>query len=40
MSFGHDIADPFTSPYIKFHKPSKEDVERSANALEYKMRMV
>jgi hypothetical protein len=28
MPFGHDIADPFTSPYIKFHKPSKEEVER------------
>jgi hypothetical protein len=30
MPFGHDIADPFTSPYIKFHKPSKEEVERLA----------
>jgi hypothetical protein len=28
MPFGHDIADPFSSPYIKFHKPSKEEVER------------
>jgi hypothetical protein len=28
MPFGHDIADPFTSPYIKFYKPSKEEVER------------
>jgi hypothetical protein len=28
MPFGHDIADPFTPPYIKFHKPSKEEVER------------
>jgi hypothetical protein len=28
MPFGHDIADPFTSPYIKFHKPSKQEVER------------
>jgi hypothetical protein len=28
MPFGHDIADPFASPYIKFHKPSKEEVER------------
>jgi len=27
MPFGHDIADPFTSPYIKFHKPSKEEEE-------------
>jgi hypothetical protein len=28
MPFGHDIADPFAPPYIKFHKPSKEEVER------------
>jgi hypothetical protein len=28
MPFGHDIADPFTSPYIKFRKPSKEEVLR------------
>jgi hypothetical protein len=28
MPFGHDIADPFTTPYIKFHKPSREEVER------------
>jgi hypothetical protein len=28
MPFGHDIADPFTSPYIKFHKPTREEVER------------
>ncbi|HKG30476.1 MAG TPA: hypothetical protein VKA91_04335 [Nitrososphaeraceae archaeon] len=28
MPFGHDIADPFTSPHIKFYKPSKEEVER------------
>jgi hypothetical protein len=28
MPFGHDIADPFTMPYIKFHKPSREEVER------------
>jgi hypothetical protein len=28
MPFGHDIADPFSSPYIKFHKPSMEEVER------------
>lgn len=28
MPFGHDIADPFTSPYIKFCKPSREEVER------------
>jgi hypothetical protein len=28
MPFGHDIADPFRSPYIKFHKPSREDVQR------------
>lgn len=28
MPFGHDIADPFEAPYIKFHKPSKEEVER------------
>jgi hypothetical protein len=28
MPFGHDIADPFAAPYIKFHKPSKEEVER------------
>jgi hypothetical protein len=27
MPFGHDISDPFRSPYIKFHKPSKEEVE-------------
>jgi hypothetical protein len=27
MPFGHDIADPFSSPYIKFHKPSKEEVD-------------
>jgi hypothetical protein len=27
MPFGHDIADPFTSPYIKFYKPSKQEVE-------------
>jgi hypothetical protein len=35
MRFGDDIADPFTSPYIKFHKPSKEEEEeevlRSSN---------
>jgi hypothetical protein len=28
MPFGHDIADPFTPPHIKFYKPSKEEVER------------
>jgi hypothetical protein len=28
MPFGHDIADPYTSPYIKFYKPSKEEIER------------
>jgi len=28
MPFGHDIADPFTSPYIKFHKPTRQEVER------------
>lgn len=28
MPFGHDIADPFSLPYIKFHKPSREEVER------------
>jgi hypothetical protein len=28
MPFGHDIADPFSSPHIKFYKPSKEEVER------------
>jgi len=28
MPFGHDIADPFSPPYIKFHKPSKAEVER------------
>jgi hypothetical protein len=28
MPFGHDIADPFASPYIKFHKPSREEVEK------------
>lgn len=28
MPFGHDIADPFSSPYVKFHKPSREEVER------------
>ncbi len=28
MPFGHDIADPFTSPYIKFYKPPKEEVDR------------
>jgi hypothetical protein len=27
MRFGDDIADPFTSPYLKFHKPSKEEEE-------------
>jgi hypothetical protein len=27
MPFGHDIADPFSSPYIKFHKPTKDEVE-------------
>ena len=27
MPFGDDIADPFISPYIKFHKPSKEEEE-------------
>jgi hypothetical protein len=27
MPFGDDIADPFTSPYIKFHKPAKEEEE-------------
>ena len=27
MPFGDDIADRFTSPYIKFHKPSKEEEE-------------
>ena len=28
MPFGHDIANPFSRPYIKFHKPSREEVER------------
>jgi len=28
MPFGHDIADPFRLPYIKFHKPSKQEVDR------------
>ena len=27
MPFGDDIADPSTSPYIKFHKPSREEEE-------------
>jgi hypothetical protein len=31
MPFGHDIADPFSPPFIKFHKPSKEEVERISN---------
>jgi hypothetical protein len=28
MPFGHDISDPFSAPYIKFHKPSKGEVEK------------
>jgi hypothetical protein len=28
MPFGHDIADPFSSPYIKFHKPTKVEIEK------------
>jgi hypothetical protein len=28
MPFGYDIADPFAPPYIKFYKPSKEEVEK------------
>jgi hypothetical protein len=28
MPFGHDIADPFTAPYIKFRKPPREEDER------------
>ena len=28
MPFGHDIADPFSSPHIKFHKPSREEIDR------------
>jgi hypothetical protein len=31
MPFGHDIADPFTYPYIKFHKPTRAEVERLRN---------
>jgi hypothetical protein len=27
MPFGHDIADPFSTPYIKFRKPSKEEID-------------
>jgi hypothetical protein len=26
MPFGHDIADPFSYPYIKYHHPSKAEV--------------
>jgi hypothetical protein len=28
MPFGHDISDPFSSPHIKFHKPTKAEVNR------------
>lgn len=35
MPFGHDIADPFTSPYIKFHKPSREEIEESKRQKRY-----
>jgi hypothetical protein len=28
MPFGHDIADPFSYPYIKYHHPSKAEVLR------------
>ena len=33
MPFGDDIADPFTSPHIKFHKPSKEEEEEEEEVL-------
>jgi hypothetical protein len=25
--FGHDIADPFSSPYIKYHRPTQSEVQ-------------
>jgi hypothetical protein len=28
MPFGHDISDPFSLPFIKFHKPTKAEVNR------------
>lgn len=28
MPFGHDIADPFSYPYIKYYRPSKAEVLR------------
>jgi hypothetical protein len=36
MPFGDDIADPFTSPYLKFHKPSKEEAERVRKQRQWK----
>ena len=28
MPFGHDIANPFSYPYIKYYHPTKEEVLR------------